>query len=93
MSNNEGDSEIFVIELGSTTSTRRLTEAPGYDNSPRFSPDGRRILFTSDRRGPTELFLMEANGDDQRTLIAKPEIPSDDFFEKEPCWEPGSMSE
>jgi Tol biopolymer transport system component len=88
MSNREGDSEIFLLDLEGSAGLVQLTDTPGYDNTPRFSPDGKRIVFSSDRRGFTELFLMEKNGEGQRPLVEKSSLPGQDFFEKEPCWEP-----
>jgi dipeptidyl aminopeptidase/acylaminoacyl peptidase len=52
------DTEIFLATLTSSTignpSVRRaanITNSPGYDNQPSFSPDGRSIFFTSARVG------------------------------------------
>lgn len=50
------DTEIFLATLstGSTTPIVRpvnITNSPGYDNQPSFTPDGRNLLFTSIRGG------------------------------------------
>ena len=46
---------------------QRLTVHPAYEAYPRWSPDGRRIAFTSDRYGHDDLFVMElAGGPPQR---------------------------
>jgi dipeptidyl aminopeptidase/acylaminoacyl peptidase len=67
----------------------RLVDSPGYDNNPRFSPDGKDIVFSSDRRGPKELYLMTSDGKTQRPIIRPDEpLPEKEFFEKEPCWVP-----
>src|SRR5262249_50821877 len=39
----------------------RLTSDPGSDTSPKWSPEG-KILFTSDRSGKTDLYVMESDG-------------------------------
>jgi hypothetical protein len=46
----------------------RLTDDPGGDWSPVWSPDGSRIAFTSDRTGDPEVWSMAADGSDQRNL-------------------------
>ena len=47
---------------------RRLTSAPGADTSPSFSPDGRQIVFESDRSGTQQLYVMTADGGGQRRI-------------------------
>ncbi len=45
----EGNTDIFLMDLQDHTLSR-LTSDPGIDTSPSFSPDGKRIAFTSERR-------------------------------------------
>jgi dipeptidyl aminopeptidase/acylaminoacyl peptidase len=51
---------VCVTELNNGD-TRVLTFGPGIDRSPKFSPDGRRIAFLSDRdrRGDFQLYLLD----------------------------------
>jgi len=39
-----------------------LTSHPGYDDRPHFSPDGRRIAFTSFRTGNGDLYIVDLDG-------------------------------
>jgi serine/threonine-protein kinase len=55
----EGD--IWVGNLAHTTFTR-ATFDPGYDGSPTWTPDGSRMIFTSERGGARNLFSQAANG-------------------------------
>jgi Tol biopolymer transport system component len=41
---------------------RRLTEHPGIDILPRFAPDGRRVVFSSDRSGRFQLWELSLEG-------------------------------
>ncbi len=40
----------------------RLTSLPSYEASPVWSPDGKRIAFSSDRFGNSDIFVMDAAG-------------------------------
>ncbi len=46
---------------------QQLTSA-GRNEEPTWSPDGRHIAFTSTRTGQREVFVMHADGSDQRRL-------------------------
>lgn len=59
--------EIYVIRENGT-GLRRLTNNRAADYSPIWSPDGRRLLFASNRDGDDELFVMDAAGQDVRQL-------------------------
>ena len=45
---------------------RPLTTGPAYDAEGSYSPDGERIVFTSNRDGDLEIYVMNADGTDQR---------------------------
>ena len=47
----------------------RLTVDPENGMYPSWSPDGKRLAFMSWRNGRTELFVMNADGSDQRKLL------------------------
>jgi Tol biopolymer transport system component len=48
----------------------QLTDAPGRDICPAFSPDGKYIAFCSDRTGSFEIWVMDANGKHERQVTA-----------------------
>jgi TolB protein len=43
-----------------------------HDQTPSWSPDGRHIVFASDRNGNVELFVADADGRDPRQLTHSP---------------------
>lgn len=47
-----------------------LTRNPAVDSQPAWSPDGRRIAFTSTRDGNEEIYVMQADGSRQTRLTA-----------------------
>ena len=49
----------------------RLTDSPGWDGNPSWSPDG-RIAFQSDRDGDGEIYVMNADGSGQTRLTDNP---------------------
>ena len=59
--------DIWVADADGSNPTQ-LTTHPAADRSPRWSPDGRRIAFASNRDGDFEIFLMDADGGDQAQL-------------------------
>jgi len=57
-SNNDGNNEIYVMNADGT-GLFRITRDPADDVTPRFSPDGRRIIFSSNRNGKFALYEIE----------------------------------
>jgi TolB protein len=77
-----GSAEIFVAEsIGSKP--RRLTTNKSLETSPTWSPDGRRLAFTSDTRGKPQLYEISANGGPMRRIPTN--ISS---YCSEPAWNP-----
>ncbi|MXW87098.1 MAG: Tol-Pal system protein TolB, partial [Boseongicola sp. SB0667_bin_21] len=50
----------------------RLTSAPSIETAPSFSPDGRQIVFESDRSGSQQLYVMPATGGQPRRISFGP---------------------
>ena len=59
--------DVFVIDTDGTGLVR-LTTAPGHDQYPAWSPDGSRIAFISGRSGTPQVWIMDADGGNQRQL-------------------------
>ena len=65
-----------VVARGDTlalTNVRRVTDRPGYDNQPRFTGDGRAILYTSYRDGQADIWRYDLAAGTHTVVTATPE--------------------
>jgi Tol biopolymer transport system component len=65
---------------------QRLTDVARDHWGARWSPDGRRIVFVSDRQGADRLWVMDADGKNQRRLTREDTLPG--TIEAQPSWAP-----
>ena len=61
ISNPNGDQEIYVMNAGESDALR-ITDNVGDDYQPKWSPDGTKIAFESQRDGNREIYVMNADG-------------------------------
>ncbi len=57
-----GKGAKVVTVNASNGAAKDLTDGTANDADPTWSPDGRRIAFTSDRDGPRNVYVMNADG-------------------------------
>ena len=62
--------DIYTMPITGGTPTR-IAEGLAYETQPRFSPDGKRIAFTSDRGGGDNIWIMNRDGSDKRQLTSE----------------------
>jgi Tol biopolymer transport system component len=73
-SNAELGYDIYVVNLDGT-GTQRMTNFPEtMDVWPQWSPDGSQMIFQSERGGDSEIFIMNADGSNQRNLSNNPAL-------------------
>ena len=74
--------DIYTMPISGGTPTR-IAEGMAWEVHPRFSPDGSRIAFTSDRGGGDNIWIMNSDGSDKRQLT------KEDFrLLNQPTWSP-----
>ena len=91
-SNRDGNAEIYVMNADGT-GVSRLTNHPGHDLDPAWSPDGERIAFRSNRddEGETgepayEIYVMNADG----TGVSR--LTNADRTVRSPAWSPDGLN-
>ena len=67
------EADIYLINVDGS-GQRKLTDSPGLDGFPAWSPDGERLAFSSALDGASsEIYVMDADGSGQRRLTHTPE--------------------
>ncbi|MEW5724877.1 MAG: Tol-Pal system beta propeller repeat protein TolB, partial [Thermodesulfobacteriota bacterium] len=72
--------DIFTIRPDGSE-LQQLTLGQGHNTRPTWSPDGRMICFATTRAGRSQLYVMTANGDMQRSIM--PDYTGD---QRDPYW-------
>jgi eukaryotic-like serine/threonine-protein kinase len=67
----ESTADVWTIDVARGVGTRQTTDK-GWDYDPTWSPDGRELVFTSNRDGAYRLYRKSLQGDEPEKLFAKP---------------------
>ncbi len=59
---------------------KNLTNSPGYDAEATISPNGKKIIFTSERDGDLELYSMDIDGKNIKRLTHEPGYDGGAFY-------------
>jgi dipeptidyl aminopeptidase/acylaminoacyl peptidase len=68
LAGNKSSSSIWLAATDGKTPPRQLTNTAKKDRHPRWSPDGTRILFESNRGTDTQLWFIDVRGGEARQL-------------------------
>ncbi len=60
--------DLFLLDPATKRVVKRLTQDQGNNEEPTWSPNGRMIAFTSTRTGKSHLYVMSADGNNQKQL-------------------------
>jgi Tol biopolymer transport system component len=74
--------EIYVIDVSSGNLRNLTNNGLVIDYLPRWSSDGNRIVFRSDRDGDDEIYVMDKNGQNTRQLT------NNEQRDLNPAWSP-----
>jgi len=67
----KGTTNIYEIDLNSKVKKEMTNSSGGIDTSPSYSPDGKYILFNSDRAGASsQIYIMDRDGSNIKKISA-----------------------
>ncbi len=72
---NQPFTDIYVINVDGS-GLRKLIRDSGLNGSPSWSPDGRQIVFSSNRDGMHKIYIMNADGSNQQVIAGHGTQPS-----------------
>jgi serine/threonine protein kinase/Tol biopolymer transport system component len=81
-----GRPRIYVYNLDDN-SVDLLSDEYSRDMQPAWSPDGKQIAFVTTRKGPSQIWLMDADGSNQHLFSH-----SKDMIDSNPTWSPDGQS-
>lgn len=83
----DNGTDLYAVPTSGTESPRRVTVSRGMDAvSPSYSPDGRRIVYVTNRPGGLGLYIADADGTNAEALT--PFSFGDQSQRTDPSWSP-----
>jgi TolB protein len=73
---------VFTVNADGTGLRNLTNNDRVHDRSPAWSPDGKAIAFASERDGNSEIYVMNADGTEQKRVTDN--VAYDDY----PQWKP-----
>lgn len=87
----DGYSTLWRIPLNGS-SPILIDRGRGISGSPSFSPDGRRIAFTTDRLGHNEVYIIDADGSNPQWITNVGGDLNEETYRAEPDWSPDGVT-
>ena len=69
LKDNRGIARVWLADVA-TGQTRQLTQGPGSDRQPRWSPDGETLAFVSTRQGGPQIWVLPLAGGEARKVTS-----------------------
>lgn len=79
------NTDIYVLDF-TDLSVKPIVTTPAADDSPVWSPDGKKIVFQSEATGDREIYVVNEDGTDLTQLTSSPEA------DENPSWSPDGKS-
>jgi TolB protein len=71
--------DIFITDTTGKIA-KQLTNSAGYDAEATVSPDGKKIVYTSDKSGDLELYIMDIDGQNEKQISTELGYDGGAFF-------------
>jgi Tol biopolymer transport system component len=74
-----GNIDLWLFDVERKLPPRRFTSNPAFDGIGVWSPDGKQIVYASNRKGVFDLYVKSVDADDERPLLESTEgkVPDD----------------
>jgi dipeptidyl aminopeptidase/acylaminoacyl peptidase len=86
LAGNRTTTNLWLAAANGSQKPRQLTTTEKHDRHPRWSPDGQRILFESDRSGENQLWIIDLSGGEARQLTTISSEASNGIWSPDGRW-------
>jgi Tol biopolymer transport system component len=83
----EGDCDLYVASADGSGTPKKLTNGPGCDSNPSWSPDGTKIVYTRDLGGDLDIYVIDACCEEGDTNEPQ-QLTDDDLDDTDPAFSP-----
>jgi len=74
LQDNRGVARIWLADIATSGGqSRQVTQGPGSDRSPRWSPDGQTLAFLSSRQNGSQIWVLSLAGGEARRVSSLPD--------------------